>query len=215
MAKPTDAPFYGLEPDTAAFMVQCSGFKLTYNWSAGADDADSIAMTLAGEGHSNDGIIKLLGTHHTISEFDVRILPEMDSPSMWQSQQARDHKLWDANATFSKPMQLAIIEYHRAIHAKFEHEYPTAYFEIMLKEDGNSISNATLFIFVTRQVWGLIMSQLEKGKDPKISGAAKWESALTNRRTVLPGEPLTFGMIRLAATPIPICGRIVSLQVQI
>jgi hypothetical protein len=86
---------------------------------------------------------------------------------------------------------------------------------MVLKDEGRQLTGTMLYILVTRPVWGLVMSQLEKGKNPKISLGIRWELTLTNKNSVLPGEPLTFGMSRIAETNIPMCGRVMSIQVQI
>ncbi len=211
-------PFHGLEPDTASFLVQSADFKVSYNWSTEDGEASDISMTISGTGNSPEAIVKLLGTHHTAADYTVQIMPDTAADSIWQNRKEQDAHFRDRRQGRMKPHEEMVVEFQReiqAIHARFTTDFPTAYLEMQLKDDDRQLAGAILYILVTRQVWGLIINQLEKGKNPQISLTIRWEATLTNKKLVLPGEPLTFGMNRVAATNIPMCGRVVSIQVQI
>jgi hypothetical protein len=210
--------FHGLEPDTSSFAIESSDFKTTYNWSRENGDASDISMSIAGAGHSPDAILKLLGTSHKTMEYGVQLMPDTEAEAIWQNRQKQDGDFWAANLGKLKPQEEAALDYHRqvmAVYGRFGTDVPTAYMDVVLKDDGRQLAGAVLYILVTRPVWGLVMTQLEKGKNPIISMNIKWEATVTNKKTVLPGEPLTFGMSRVAETNIPLCGRVVSIQVQI
>jgi hypothetical protein len=211
-------PFHGLEPDTALFQVQSGDFKVTYNWSTENGEANDITMSISGTGHSPEAIIKLLGTHHTATDYSIHIMPDTSAEMVWQNRKEQDAQFRDRRQGKMKPHEETVLEFQReiqAIHARFTTDFPTTYLDMVLKDEDRELAGAMLYVLVTRQVWGLIISQLEKGKNPQISFTTRWEATLTNKKLVLPGERLTFGMNRVAATNIPMCGRVVSMQVQI
>ncbi len=210
--------FHGLEPDTAIFQVQSTDYKVTYNWSTENGEASDISMTIAGVAQSAEAVVKLLGTHHTAADCTVRIMPDTLPEGIWQNRKAQDAQFRDRRQAKMRPHEETVVEFQReiqAIYAHFTTDFPTAYLEMQLKDEDRHLAGAVLYILVTRQVWGLIINQLEKGKNPSITLSIRWEATLTNKKLVLPGEPLTFGMTRVASTNIPMCGRLVSIQVQI
>jgi hypothetical protein len=218
MSKSIATAFHGLEPDTVLFSVESSDFKTSYNWSRENGEASDISMSISGIGHSPDAMLKLLGTAHKTMDYGVQLMPDVEAEAIWQNRQQQDADFWKAQMGKLKPHEEAVLDYQRqvqAVYSRFATDVPTAYLDMVLKDEGRQLAGTMLYILVTRPVWGLVMTQLEKGKNPVISLSIRWEATLTNKNSVLPGEPLTFGMSRIAETNIPMCGRVLSIQVQI